>query len=179
MMVSSLLVGIQNMVDMVYQTGGYMTEKLGGFSKLDDSCRLYLVVASIAMQPVHEFSLKMLEDDRFLKFGGALRQGMCEEANKVMAIDAGDWDILAKLCPTAAVDGMALRGHAVQAMHTSIGYVHSHSFQLLDNFPLKLTQGCVSTNIEELGCYMGGVNSNKFRKQSAGVLLLIWCVCKL
>ena len=139
------------MVDMIYSSsGGYVTEKLGGFKRLQQPCRLYLVVAAVTLQPIHWLSLQLLKDDRFLKFGQSWGQGVNQAAEKVVGIDIEVWDILASVCPAEALDGCTLRSRSLHAMHTGIAYLYERCFRLLDEYPLRMTQGCVSSRIEEL-----------------------------
>ena len=151
MMICSVLVGIQRLVPMVYESSDANTEKLGGFKRLKQPELLYLSVASLGMRPAYVFALKLLHDDRFLKHAQNLWAGLQEEAARIITLHSDVWEILAGLCPDCAEDGVALRHLTFTAMHTAIAYIHCHSFELLETLPFKLTQGCIERRVQELG----------------------------
>ena len=149
MVIASWMVGVPFLVELVYADETLSTYKLGGWKRLHGPGLLYLAVAAIAMRPVHQFSLAMLGDDRFLKFGSQHWVGLQDDVGKVMGISMAVWDQLVVII-SSSLDGVGLRDLAVRAMYTSIGYLHKFAFVYLFKDPFQLTQGSIADRVQEL-----------------------------
>ena len=66
---------------------------LGGYSRLCLDCRRYLAVVIFATVPVESFIVGMLEDDRFFKFAGILRDKVQEQIAYVETMPLAVWSV--------------------------------------------------------------------------------------
>ena len=57
------------------------TYYLGGFKRLDVAARRYLCIAAIGQQPLENFVLKLLKDDRFLRNAVVLKASLMEDVD--------------------------------------------------------------------------------------------------
>lgn len=146
---AAVSVGLPALVRLVYGRPGLTTYHLGGYKSIGQAHLLYMTIGAVATCPCEGFNLEIMQDDRFLKRGVALRTLLREQTNKIESLALQSWDNLAELID-ATTTGAHLRNMTLLAMHRMNGYLYQEGFSHLDTFPLCLTQGAVRERLADL-----------------------------
>ena len=125
---------------------------LTGFGRADRTVRHFLCVAALASFPTESVGIELLEDDRYLKRCSFLRELMEEELLYLSDLTDFVWRRFAFLIDRQAGDdaGESLRQSTLLAAHISAAYLYNDLFLTAQTLPLSLTQGCITSTLDEL-----------------------------
>ena len=149
MLLRSLLVGIEGVCDMAYRAKAE-TSNLGGFARLGVEERRYVCIGSIAHWPLHDFSLSLLEDDRFLRFAPKLKRDLGDWAQLVQRFPLHAYKRLALCFSRCGLAGAELRHDTCASMASGLACLERGTYNLLTQLPFSLTQGDLLQNLEHL-----------------------------
>lgn len=147
----SLACGVSRLVALVKSDPDVAGSYINGFGRCTDEVRMYLCVASCSSSPAEAVHIKLLKDDRFLKYGQELREDMVQDIGllcdlphlvwrRLYAIVGSDrhgsWQTLRSECMIAAVIGA--------------GYMQMSAFSILGEPPWMYTQGDIPAHVERI-----------------------------
>ena len=128
------------------QVGNY---KLSGYLRSDYNSRLYLITMALAAKPVEHFLVKMLEDDRFFRHADGLWKGISSELQHLNELPASVYASLAALV-SPYMKPSKMRTTVLSVATSSVAYLWRDSFECLQHYPWKITQGDIATNLQIL-----------------------------
>ena len=124
-------------------------EKLHGWRYATPAIRMHFAVAAAVAVPVEQVLLDVLADDRLLRFAGQYRTNQDDKFRYISALPEFAWHRMSKLVG-GAYTAADVRHSSISATATALGYMQREFWQQLDEDPLRMTQGNLSANIEEL-----------------------------
>ena len=146
----SLLLGLEGAIDNCEADEHCSFFHLFGYGpRASEVAKLYLAVAALASYPGETGTLDLLEDDRLFIYADQYSLHMREEFAYLMALPMHVWERLSSVVgPSASAE--SLRSDVLRAASTCMGYAHREVFGQLESYPQKLTQGDISSRLEEL-----------------------------
>ena len=148
---SSLAIGLDYLVVLVYSCPACSTYYLGGFKRFFSSrVRLYVGIGVFATWPAESFNLEMMKDDRFRARASRLWDHVMEKATYIEGLPLLVWEAVGCSLGLSEDDRSNLRHLSLEAMSASLAYLDRHAFALLKEHPWSLTQGDVAANVADL-----------------------------
>ena len=149
-----LSVGMEGLYALCEADPNVSMYHLTGFTFADFQVRKFLVVSAVASYPSEAVLLEILKDDRVLRRATELQALMEEQVRYIEALPDYVWKRLFRLLGTCGNDAdythYDLRHDALESAHTSIAYVFSKLFYIIQIRPFSLTQGDILRNLEQL-----------------------------
>jgi len=144
----SLLVGIDGIVSIACTNSAVTKRHLNGWiKKASSSVRLYLGVAYVAARAIESMLIDLMEDDRFLIHQAKCWEIMQDELDIVRNAPAHFWQTLGDVLGVSAI---AFKGHVLESVVTSIGYMHMDVWRSLQQPPWCYCIGDIPGNVEAL-----------------------------
>ena len=148
LVMKSLLVGIDGIVSIACTNSAVTKWHLNGWIKrASSSVRLYLGVASVAARATESMLVDLMEDDRFLIHQAKCWEIMQDELDLVRNAPSHFWETLGDVL---GVDPVAFKGHVLESVVTSIGYMHMDVWRPLQQPPWCYCLGDIHLNVEAL-----------------------------
>jgi hypothetical protein len=147
-LIRSLMIGLDYLCKMVFKDGN--TYNLHGFKRVGYEVRRFAAVGSLGMWAIERFALELLEDDRLLLRASDLMNKLEKDTFSTNLISADVWSFVAEVVDRSGFDGCALRDMSLHSLVVGLGYLHMHTFGLLDAYPFKLTQGNIYDQLKFL-----------------------------
>lgn len=149
MLFRSLLCGVAGLVDLCRQDKAVSMYHLNGFFRAQEDELRYLVVAAFCTYPCESFLAQVMADDRILRFCAQVKGTIDEELHSLKELPTYVWHRIARHV-SPDFQSEELRHLVLEASYKSVGYVHKEVFSLLECYPLRLCQGDIAANLEEL-----------------------------
>jgi hypothetical protein len=132
-LIRSLMIGLDYLCKMVFKDGN--TYNLHGFKRVGYEVRRFAAVGSLGMWAIERFALELLEDDRLLLRASDLMNKLEKDTFSTNLISADVWSFVAEVVDRSGFDGCALRDVSLHSLVVGLGYLHMHTFGLLDANP--------------------------------------------
>jgi hypothetical protein len=146
-LVRSLASGLHDIVSRALANPKNSKYYLGGFARLNDELRFFLVTLSLAAYPADAFMLSSLEDDRVALKADEMQNAVNEELQYLSNISSSTIERLAQIAHVAP--GKLL--HAVHACSLrSVAFLDWRVFSDANALPWSLCRGDISSNLENL-----------------------------
>lgn len=148
----SLCVGVEQLVKLVDANakGNDRYYLSAAKTRLSPAVKKLAAVAALSSYPLEGMCLALLEDDRFLLHAQALWCDAGEEVGWVSDLPVSVYEALSVIVGDASWSSWQAKSDVLSAMRTSMSYVHRESFALLQEWPLRATQGDAKARVAEL-----------------------------
>ena len=142
-------VGLDGLVDLVFEDARITTYHLNGYKRCKESVRRWMSIGSLACWPPESFIASLLEDDRFYRRAGELWEDIKTEVECVCSLDDS---IFAEICRVARLpdEPKTLRAEVLSAIHVALGYIYMEDYEELERSPMSYTQGDVEEKVRAL-----------------------------
>ena len=140
--------GLQALVPHVLASNEGSDFHLSGFQKFTPACAKYAVVASLAGYLPDAVLLELLEDDRVASRPDHYVETMDTELEWLAALPSFVFAQLSTLLEDEVAE--SLRSDCLEAGHTAAGYMADKFLATANEYPWRLVQGSIPSNLEVL-----------------------------
>lgn len=151
-MLRSVCCGVHRLVALVKADPDVASCFINGYARFDEEARFYLCVAAFSSSPAEAVQIKLLKDDRFLRFCPELRRDMECELSNICHYPKLIWR---RLRDIVYRDGerswLALRSECIRSCLIGAGYLEMQAFSMVRKAPWVYTQGDIAKHIKDIG----------------------------
>ena len=147
--IRSLVVGVEGLISEVQHDGAADKVYLGGHARSSFEIRRYLIIAACSATCPDHVNARLLQDDRFFKFGAQLRIEMAAELRNIAQLCSLVWQRLAFILGGQCT-WMEVRDQCIYGSCIACGYMELDAFMSLDCHPFSMTQGDIAENVRNL-----------------------------
>ena len=150
-MIRSVVCGVDRLVRLVKADPDVAGSYINGCERFTPECRFYLCLAACSSAPAEAVHLKLLKDDRFLRFGEELRRDMADMSVRVCNYPHLLWR---RLHAVAGGDGHGywhhFRSECIRSVVIGAGYLQKGAFNMFGVLPWMYTQGDILDHVERI-----------------------------
>lgn len=144
--IASVALGIEALVGMILKSDSSQYH-IGGFARMSDEIRRYMMCASLAAHGCDNLLVEMLDDDRLLRRLQVLEDGFRQEVEWAASLPPSVFHRLGKI---AGKSGVTARQDTLKAMTIAGAYIDRKVFKVANRLPVFLAIGDISANLAEL-----------------------------
>ena len=147
-MLAALSLGLPELVAATKHKYVGKTYYIGGFAKLSEAHRKFMVGAGVGGYAADAFLAAVMEDDRILLRTQELQNIVAEEVEFVTMIPQYCWDRLAELFHD--YEPSLIRSDCINTVTLTAAYMDEHVFRRTREEPFDLVRGDLHTNLKNL-----------------------------
>ena len=143
----SICGGVEGAVQQLTDDTTASNQNIGSFARSSVEVRLLLASCAVGLAPIEALILELMNDDRLLIRRGELEAMVVRVMTETAHLPALVW---ARLALTVRVSAADVQDECLYVMMIAYGITNREVFAELYEYPLRMTQGSITANIEAL-----------------------------